>query len=668
MAAALLLSSCGDDSKEINTQDEKGSEIKTESTTDMEQATQGATEKATEEATEDKTETPTAAECKHQYNEGSVELAASCTNEGRMLFICTLCGSEKRESIDATGHSYDNGSVIKEATCSEEGILRKTCLSCEDKLDEAIPKNNIHSCNGMSFSSETRSAMDKLLPSFPKTVDVVFSLDKVENASESYGLLFSNNDHWNPSVSYEINKNGCPQIVLCGWAENSSGMRYFTSSTYVFDTVNVCTGEAVRMSIVIDTDNAKAHCYINGELKQTLENIKKLALDRTSINPYVIGGDHLGSNYNHFTGEIYEISVWSDIRSADEIAASQSSAAVLDDPALMARYELYSCRGEDTTKDLSSSNNHIGTIKLWLDPSEVETAEGDYCFAVIGDTQSLVEFHPDSMSGLYDWLLENKDEKNIKYAIGVGDITEDALESEFNFARENIYKLSGKIPFSLVMGNHDKYDFKNQGYVAPNASDFLFNKTFYNDTYLSELDGWYGEGDVSCSYNAFEIGKTKWLILNLAFAPTDEELEWAGAVVEAHSDHKVIVATHAYMYRNGSTLDSEDCYAPSRYNPIFNDGDEVFDKFISKYENIAIVLAGHDPWDHIVCSQVKGEHGNTVTQILVDPQYMDRFYGATGMVALLYFSEDASTLTVRYYSTVKGVYGSELSQFTVTLD
>ncbi len=671
VAVALLLSSCGDESKEVNTQDERTSETKTELTTDKEQVTeeQVTEEQATEEqATEDKTEAPTAAECKHQYDEGSVDVAASCTKEGSMLFICTQCGAEKRESIDATGHSYDAGSVIKEATCYEEGILRKECDFCEHNVDEVISKSEVHSCKGMIFSSEQRNPMGQLFGSFPKTFDVVFSLDKAENSSKSYGLLLSNNDHWNPSVSYEINKNGSPQIVLQGWKENSAGARWFTSATYVFDDVNVCMGKPVHMSIVIDTDNAKAHCYIDGELKQTLEKIKNLDIDRTSIMPYVVGGDHLGSNYAHFTGEIYELSVWSDIRSADEIAATCKSGVALDDAALIVRYELYSCRGADIAKDLSHLKNDFETVKLWLDPSEVEDADGDYCFAVIGDTQSLSQFHPDSMAGLYDWLLENKDEINIQYAIGVGDITENALESEFNFARENIYKLSGKIPFSLSMGNHDKYDFKNEGYVAPNASDFLFNKTFYNDTYLAELDGWYGEGDVSCSYNAFEIGTTKWLILNLDFSPTDEVLEWAGNVVEAHPDHKVIVATHAYMYRDGSTLDSEDCYAPSRYNPIFNDGDEIFDKFISKYENIEIVLAGHDPWDHIVCSQVKGEHGNTVTQILVDPQYMDRFYGATGMVALLYFSEDASTLTVRYYSTVMGMYGSELSQFTVTLD
>ena len=87
----------------------------------------------------------------------------------------------------------------------------------------------------------------------------------------------------------------------------------------------------------------------------------------------------------------------------------------------------------------------------------------------------------------------------------------------------------------------------------------------------------------------------------------------------------------------------------------------------SKYENVVLVLSGHDPWDHIVYSQDEGENGNIVTQLLINPQYMDKYYKVTSMVALLYFSQDGSQMTVRYYSTAQECYGSELSQFTVNL-
>jgi hypothetical protein len=317
---------------------------------------------------------------------------------------------------------------------------------------------------------------------------------------------------------------------------------------------------------------------------------------------------------------------------------------------------------------MSKNENHLRTEKLWLDNSAIAPAKADeYCFAVVPDTQVLSWYQPDEIATIYDWLIENKETRNIQYVMGVGDITEESKDYEWENAAKQIYKLSGEIPYSLVMGNHDKYDQKSSNYAPKDRSTFLFNKTFYNQTYLQELDGWYGEGDVSCSYNAFEIGTAKWLILNLDFGPTDEMLSWASNVIQAHADYKVIIVTHAYLYRNGTTLDKTECYPASEMNAAFNDGDEIWDKLVSKHENIQLVLGGHDPWDHIVCSQDKGENGNTVTQLLIDGQYMDKYYQPTAMVALLYFSADGEEMTVRYYSTAKECYGSELSQFTVKL-
>ena len=103
--------------------------------------------------------------------------------------------------------------------------------------------------------------------------------------------------------------------------------------------------------------------------------------------------------------------------------------------------------------------------------------------------------------------------------------------------------------------------------------------------------------------------------------------------------------------------------------PHPNNGDHMWDKLISKYENIVLVLSGHDPCDRIVTTQTKGVGGNTVTQMLIDPQGLDdEVRGGTGMVAMLYFSEDGSQVQVEYISTVKNAYFLEENQFSVTLD
>jgi hypothetical protein len=123
------------------------------------------------------------------------------------------------------------------------------------------------------------------------------------------------------------------------------------------------------------------------------------------------------------------------------------------------------------------------------------------------------------------------------------------------------------------------------------------------------------------------------------------------------------------MYHDGTTLSKEDCYPPSTYTGYTDaqNGDDMWDKAFSQHKNVLLVLSGHDPWQHIVYRQDKGVNGNTVTQMLIDPQYTDLYVGSTAMVAMLYFSEDGQTMTVRFYSVSKDCYGSELSQFTVNL-
>ena len=103
--------------------------------------------------------------------------------------------------------------------------------------------------------------------------------------------------------------------------------------------------------------------------------------------------------------------------------------------------------------------------------------------------------------------------------------------------------------------------------------------------------------------------------------------------------------------------------------PTYNNAEVLWEDFLSKHPNIFMVLCGHVDSDDVVVSKQIGDYGNVVTQVLIDPQSMDAEYaqGSKGMVAMLYFSNDGKTMTVRYYSVAKDCYGSELSQFTVGL-
>ena len=84
-----------------------------------------------------------------------------------------------------------------------------------------------------------------------------------------------------------------------------------------------------------------------------------------------------------------------------------------------------------------------------------------YSFVFVGDTQTICESDKNNgtknMDTLYQWIVDNKDEKKIEFVFGLGDITESpsGVMSEWVVAKDAIYKLNGVVPYSLVRGNHD---------------------------------------------------------------------------------------------------------------------------------------------------------------------------------------------------------------------
>lgn len=71
----------------------------------------------------------------HSYT-SEVKTEATCTEEGELVFTCSLCGDTYSETIPAKGHDHKL-SDTKEATCTEDGLNTYTC-SCGDSYTEVI--------------------------------------------------------------------------------------------------------------------------------------------------------------------------------------------------------------------------------------------------------------------------------------------------------------------------------------------------------------------------------------------------------------------------------------------------------------------------------------------------------------------------------------------------
>jgi len=302
------------------------------------------------------------------------------------------------------------------------------------------------------------------------------------------------------------------------------------------------------------------------------------------------------------------------------------------------------------------SNNEDGWIDNVQEPNDYA-----YSFMMIGDIQVLTMYNAEDFSNknlekVFDYVVDNVENKKVECVIGLGDITENDIDLEWNLAMKQIARMDGKVDYTLVRGNHDS------------PGKYKSNVTGKSD-YENQVDEWYEEGNVLNVAHTFEAGMLDYLVICLDYGASDAVLDWAGSLCEKYPYHNVIVTTHAYLMPNGALLNDQNCSWPPSKTGGVNDGDDMWEKFVRKYPNITMVISGHEGCENVVLTQTEGDNGNIVSQFLIDPQDMDReSEEGIGMVSTFYFSEDGKTVTVDWYSTVKEKYYKAENQYTFTVN
>ncbi len=475
---------------------------------------------------------------------------------------------------------------------------------------------------GMSFTAEKQWVMSKDLTAMPNTIEVTLRLPA--NAVDKAGQLLGNYIYGiaGTDMNLEIFNNGQPKLHMTF----ADGVRH----TWAFDSVDVTTGDWVHLAIVRDVQAMKMHCYLDGELGQSLALTSAQTEDIVPLSSFGLGSDMHYHNTDYFKGKIHKIALYSDARSAAQI---QSDMTAMNQDGLIAYYDLSAVAANATTiSDLSGNGYHVKekivamNTGLWLDEGP-SIRDYDYSFAVVGDQQFMTAYYPEHLDTMYDWLVDNAEAKKMKYMMNMGDITHHvSVASEWELAKKNAQKLDDIMPYCLTRGNHD--------------GAAQMNQYFPIEDYPDEVTGY--NGGAENTWRELKVGDISYLIFTLDFQPSDEVLAWAGKVIEDHPYHNVILTTHSYLISNGGRQENEG-----------NNGEGVWNKLASQHENVVLVLSGHIEHDDIVVAQSKGVHGNTVTEMVVNPQTVDRRYWGTGTVAMFYFSNHGRNLQVEYYSTVR---------------
>ena len=331
-----------------------------------------------------------------------------------------------------------------------------------------------------------------------------------------------------------------------------------------------------------------------------------------------------------------------------------------------------------------------------------------YSFAVIGDTQNInigdVNNKTAYTKGIYEWILANKESKNISYVMGVGDITQAYYRDysdgiwvkEWANAKDALSVLDGKLGYSLVRGNHDITDGFNGSFGKTETETAAYYTALAslaatNDAEGRPMAGFLDESKIEDTYRKITAGGNKYIIFTLDWHPTEACLVWLDEILAANSDYEAIITLHSYTTRDGTIIDDyEDTFpyenltgSRPNWEEVSGSGGQVHPKVLwqtvlSKHANVKLILSGHIDEDNIIVEQIAGANGNTVTSMLIDGQTIDSDFikagnDPVGLVAMLYFSADGDVVNVEYISSVRANKGQNAylraeNQFELDLD
>jgi hypothetical protein len=206
---------------------------------------------------------------------------------------------------------------------------------------------------------------------------------------------------------------------------------------------------------------------------------------------------------------------------------------------------------------------------------------------------------------------------------------------EMPTARQGFGMIAGKVPFSVVPGNHD-YDAmwpdanhppaanpKSAADVGVMHSSGLdnFRSVFGADTPFFKGKNWYvashdGGAD---SAQIFTAGGYRFLHLGLQFDAPNASLAWAAEVIRKYPGLPTIVTMHDYLNTEGERLPNPviDNHA---VDPEDNSPQMIWDKLISQNDQIFLVICGHEHAQAFRSDE--NQFGHKVAQVLAD--YQDR--------------------------------------------
>ena len=287
----------------------------------------------------------------------------------------------------------------------------------------------------------------------------------------------------------------------------------------------------------------------------------------------------------------------------------------------------------------------------------------DFTFVLLPDTQNESQFFPQALESQTQWIVDNSKNLNIQGVLGLGDIVNDGSSMVQQSNADAAFRVldNAGIPYFLAIGNHDYDGGDNSGVIARSVTGF--NQWFGPARYVgkSYYKGNFPSGSNENFYGVLTINGKQYLILVLEYIPRTESLNWAAGIVQANLDKEVIVVTHSFLFVDGTTADRCDTQDPPRAD---NDGEQMWEAFVSKYPNIIMVVSGHLTAALGAHRSDLGVNGNLVNSMFSN--YQDLPDGGNGWLRIVTVHPNANTIEVKTYSPFLNSFMTDPdNQFTV---
>lgn len=236
----------------------------------------------------------------HAYGEEQTK-PATADEHGYYYRECAACGKILQLN---TIHHPD------EWIDAPEGIQYRNCTVCGEMTDarsigEDVQWLRYEEATGRTFSQNANTLISSPTSDTPHTLEAVINLPKTYGGRAGVIVGSYTGSTQNP-VNLEVYNGGKLRIY------------YKSGGSTISHNFNVDVRSDSPVHVAVTIDGTTAYAYLNGVLADTATLSKAMPANATD---FVIGGDHRADNAQYFRGTVYGVSLFADVRTAEEIAS-----------------------------------------------------------------------------------------------------------------------------------------------------------------------------------------------------------------------------------------------------------------------------------------------------------------------------------------------------------